>query len=666
MPVPDWVDHQPYLSNIPNTDTSCIANGLCRLLCDVQVNLSDGDVVWHFRTIQRVLTREGAQQVANVVLDFDPGFQRLEVHFVRVVRGGNYIEHAKPETFQLLRRETNLERLVFDGRLTASLLIPDVRVDDIVEVSGTLYGTVPVLNGKYVTWVVFDSFNPWYETRQRLVRPLDRRVHVKRFNDPPDVSVTVSGETEDSRWQMIGQQRRELEPLTPTWLLLRPTLQFSEFESWNEVASLFAPFYESDAIPEALVVEIDRLASAYETSDQRAVEWLRFIQRELRYFAISLGEGGLTPRPLDTIWSTRFGDCKDAAKLYTAGARRLGLDACAALVSTTHGYSLNDFIPSSGVFNHCIVRLSLNGISYWLDPTAQVQLGNLQNVLQPHVGWGLPLTPHTTGLERLGGEEALHILHVEDEITIGPKPESPAALRRHIDYFFWGADAIRRRFANEGTAGYVQAVLKELQSVWPSVAETAPIEVQDDPGRNSVTVTLAYEIRDCWKPGNASAELNLVVASGTFSGELHPLAGVRRETDIHLRRPRKITSFLRLNMPCRWGDEGWSHRFEAPHISYTDRFRVEGRTIVDSRELLIDAWSLPAADATAYGDVTRKLQENLLIIWGREWLGKMSPRGRIQKQVFGGVRYSGVGYVWLVVMVCWLLISAIKAITPQR
>jgi Domain of Unknown Function with PDB structure (DUF3857) len=111
VPVPDWVDHQSYRTSVPDTDVSCISNGLCRLLYDVQVDLSQGDPVWHVRTVQRVLTREGAERAAHVVADFDPGFQRLEVHFVRVVRGSERIEHAKPEAFQLLRRETNLERL---------------------------------------------------------------------------------------------------------------------------------------------------------------------------------------------------------------------------------------------------------------------------------------------------------------------------------------------------------------------------------------------------------------------------------------------------------------------------------------------------------------------------------------------------------------------------
>lgn len=653
-PLPDWVDHQPYSSNIPATDVSCIANGLCRLLYDVQVDLSHGDQAWHLRTVQRVLTREGAERAAHVVLDFDPGFQRLEVHFIRVVRGGECIEHARPEAFQLLRRETNLERLVFDGRLSATLLIPDVRIDDIIELGLTLYGTAPVLRGKYATWVVFDSFNPWYESRQRLLRPLERRVHTKRFNDPPEAIVTVGAETNDSRWQIVGQQRRELEPLTPPWLLLRPTLQFSEFDSWNEVASLFAPHYESDSLPEALAAEVDRLASTYETPEQRAVEWLRFVQRELRYFAISLGEGGLTPRPLDAIWSTRFGDCKDATRLYTAGARRLGLDACAALVSSTHGYSLNDFIPSAAVFNHCIVRLRLNGVSYWLDPTASVQSGDLQNVLQPHMGWALPLTSQTTGLERLGSEQPLHVLHFDDEITVGPQRVSPATLRRNVVYCFWAADIIRHRFANEGTAGYSHATLKELQDVWPDIAEKAPIEVHDDPARNEIAITLSYEIRDCWRPGKAGVGLDLVAPSGAFGGELLPLSGASRETDVYLGRPRKLTSRLQLNMPCRWSGTAWLHQTEAAHLNYVDRFKVEGRAIHHSKELVIDAWSLPAVEAKEYGDIVKKIQQNMLIIWGRERLGKIGPRDYVRRNLFGGTRPH-----WLVIIIFWLLLSLI-------
>jgi transglutaminase-like putative cysteine protease len=467
VPVPAWIEHGPYLSQAPETDVYCIANGICRLLSDIQVDLRGAELAWHSRTAQRILTREGAERAAHFVAEFDPAYQRIDVHFIGLLRGEERIEHATPSAFQLFRRETNLERLAFNGRLTASLLIPDVRVGDIVEVGLTLYGSTPVLGGRYAAWAGFDSFNPWLESRHRLIRPLSRKICVKSFNNPPEPDITVTDDVEDRRWRIVGQKRLEGEELTPPWLVLVPVLQFSEFANWGEVASLFAPFYDDGAIPDGLAEEIDRLSKAHESLEERAVEWLRFVQQNLRYFAFSFGEGGLMPRGLEAIWGTRFGDCKDATKLYLAGARRMGLDACAALVSTTHGPALDGFAASSGVFNHCIVRLCLNGLSYWLDPTIQTQSGSLPHIFQPHAGWALPLTRDTTRLEKIGSDEPLHVLHAEEDLSVGPRRESPAKLRRHIDYFFWAADAVRNRIANEGAAEYAQTVLKELQSVWP-------------------------------------------------------------------------------------------------------------------------------------------------------------------------------------------------------
>jgi transglutaminase-like putative cysteine protease len=585
-PLPDWVDHQPYPAEIPDTETSCIANGACRLLNDIQVSLCSPEQAWHCRTVQRVLTREGAERVAHVVAEFDPGYQRIEVHFVRVIRGDERIEHARPEAFQLLRRETNLERLIFDGRLTASLLIPDVRIGDVVEVCVTVYGSAPVLGGRYVAWATFDGFQPWFESRQRLVRPRARRVFMKGYNSPPERAVVTNAEVEDSRWQIVGQQRREMEALVPPWLMLHPTLQFSEFESWNDVARLLAPFYESDGFPDELAAEIDRLAVAHQDPAERAIEWLRYVQRELRYFAFSLGEGGLTPRALETIWSARFGDCKDAATLYAAGARRLGLEACAALVSTTHGLALDEMIPSSDVFNHCIVRLRLNEISYWLDPTMAVQSGTLQNVFQPHAGWALPLGPDIIHLEKLDDGAARHILHREDDITFGPKRTSPAIVRRAIDYSSWAADLVRNRIANEGTNGFAQAMLRELQALWPGVAEKAPIEIRDDRNKNHITVVMSYEIRDCWKPSNDRSRLDFSFAAG-LGQELQMLSNVRREAEIYVGCPRKITSRVQLNMPRSWGGRGWQHRFEGSRVAYVNDFRIDGRIIADFRELRI-------------------------------------------------------------------------------
>ena len=647
VPPPHWVVHKPYRSETPAAGHPSIRNGVCRLLHDTQADLTGDEYSWHCHTAQRVLTRAGAESASHFAIEFDPAYERLDVHFIRILRGQECLEFARPDAVQIFRRETSMERLVLNGRITATLLVPDVRVNDVIEFGLTIHGSNPVLSGKYAAWAAFDCFNPSLEARHRLLRSLARDISIKAFNDLPTPTIIVKDGVEETCWTVIGQARREAEELTPPWLILGPVVQYSEFRNWSEIARLFAPFYQSAAIPDGLVQEIDRLAAGHADPAERAAEWLRFVQHTLRYFALSLGEGGLVPRSLDAIWASRFGDCKDAARLYIAGARRMGLDVCAALVSTTHGPMLNDLLPSPIVFNHCIVRVRMNGRSYWLDPTALVQSGSLENIFQPHVGWALPLAPETEHLEGLGDKAPQHIVHADEEFAFGPKANSPAKFRRNIEYSSWAADALRNRIANEGHVDYSKEMLKGLQSIWPTAIEAVPVEISDDQVKNRLSAKFSYEIPSCWK--KIDKNWRFEIADAVTVGELAPLNAAQRQTDIYLGHPRNVTRHLRIEMPSNWAGLGWHDRHELPGIAFTNRLKVAGPTISNFKELVVDAWSIPAAQAVAYSDVTSKLRENMLNLLARERFGKMRP-------LVGGSWGISSNKVWIAIGAIWLLL----------
>jgi hypothetical protein len=605
------------------------------LLADTQADLTSTELAWHYRSVQRVLTRDGAQKAANFVVDFDPAYQRLEIHFVSVLRKDERLEHAAVQGLQVFRRESDLERLVLNGRLTASLLIPDVRVDDIVEIALTIYGSNPILRGQFSVWAGFDFFGPWFDCRYRQLRPLDREIAVRPFNDPPECSVTVEARVEDKRWRVVASKKVQPEIATPPWAVLIPAIQFSEFMSWNEVATLFVSHYDDVEVPESLAREIDQLAATSEDPAHRAVEWLRFVQQRLRYFALSLGEGGLVPRELDEICDSRFGDCKDAARLYVAGARRLGLDACAALVSTQYGPALPDFLATPNLFNHCIVRLRLNGKSYWLDPTLSQQMGNLENIYFPHTGWALPLTSEAVELEDLCNNKIIQLINVEDEIVFGKTKKSPAELTRKIWYYSGYANSVRNGLANQGAAKFSLEMLGQLRRIWPDISETAPAIVHDDEKRNSIAATLKYEIQNCWNPNGQGPRLGFKGADLTTATELAPLNGAQRQAAIFLGRPRKITYRLKMEMPRRWYGKGWHHEVRTAGVRFVSDLTIFERAIVCSREIVVSAWSMPNNEAQEYGKLVSKLHENIINIWSRERLGRIGSASGGALGVFG-------------------------------
>ena len=151
---------------------------------------------------------------------------------------------------------------------------------------------------------------------------------------------------------------------------------------------MVGPVYLTKAGREALEAElhdlvhnqrpsvIARIKAANPTLEGQIAAVIRLVQEDVRYLALSMGEGGYVPATADETWRSRYGDCKDKAYLSVLLLRRLGLDAEPALVSTRIGRRLDRQLPAASAFNHVIVRLRLKGKSYWLDPTLSQQRGN--------------------------------------------------------------------------------------------------------------------------------------------------------------------------------------------------------------------------------------------------------------------------------------------------
>ncbi len=623
--APEWARPEPP-PTVPDAALEDFTDqGVLRILHDSQLSLRDAGIAIYLRAQQRVVTRAGAERAANLAIEFDPSHERLDIHSICVLRGPDRMEHARPGAMQLLQRESQLERLALNGRFTASLVIPDLREGDQLEVAFTRYSALPVFSGRCSSWLIFNAYAPWIETRIRILRPLSRQLTFKPFNSPPEPQIITHDDAEERRWTLLRQKRLTMEDLMPSWTIKNPGYQASEFTSWANVAAIFSPHYQDTVLPPELVAICDQLRASGTDPAMLAIEWLRHVQRTLRYFATSLGEGGLIPRGLGTIWARRFGDCKDAARLYVAGARRLGLDACAALVSTTHGLGLNDVLPSTDLFNHVIVRLRSGEHTYWLDPTLPSQAGSLRQQVTAHAGWALPLTPQAQALEALPAAEPVQVVQGEDSITLGPKPDSPAKVLRRVRFGYWTADRVRHRIANDGASKVATQLLQELHGAWPGVVETTPPTFEEDTYSNQLVMQVSYDIRDPWKAGKTATQRTFAVLDGATNHELSALQVARRHSPILLGRPRRVRWRATVEMPCRWAGTGWHQIIDEPGLRFTSELKIAGGTVTLDRELTISEWSMPADKADAYVRVVGKVKLNITNLFARVRMGRIAP-----------------------------------------
>lgn len=650
--TPQWVDVAPY--PVPATpNPHFITNGVCILLDDSQIELTGEDRALYARRATMVTASAGTELAAQFSVSFDPNFERVEVHSIAVIRKGERTEHAASAFYEVLRRERNLERLQFDGRLTAHVTIPDVRVGDIVETSYTRYGVRKAMGGRHSHWVAFDWGVGLVEVRVRQRAPASRTIKERAVGDVPTAVETSEGGIVDRRWRTYERPAFKFEQLTPPWIIQGASLQWSEWKDWQEVASAMTPLYEhSGELPEDARAEVDRIAATHKKPAEKAAAVLRFAQSEVRYLAISMGEGGYTPRSLSDVCQTRYGDCKDKSKLFVAMARALGLDACPALVNTVDGYMLNECLPSGQLFDHCIVRLAIDKSVYWLDPTRQTQPSPLDKLSQCHFGWGLPLKNGAAQLERMSDPAVLHLTETHEKVTLGNKPDVPVRYEWEHKFRHIRAEIAREQFAREGTIGVFRGYAEDIQRTWPKATVVSQEIVSDDVESNTLTVREVYEIHDAWEHVSDQT-YQFQTRDLTLRGTLAPLDPSDRRYAIHLGQPGRRTRHVDVHTAIKH-QGGWSRRAGNETLSFSDELRcVSSNWLVLDQILNINGMTLRPGDVDTYRQVFTCTAQNDLVITeklrGKKFVNRKSGGGES-----GGV-WDTLRWIWIVGVVLALL-----------
>jgi len=584
--------------------------GISYLLIDQQEQVEPRAFYYH--EARQITSQNGVQNGTAISTSFDPSFQKLTFHFIRLVRNGVTTERLDRAQIKLLQREEDMESFLFDGAFTAHCQLEDVRIGDVIEFAYTTEGANPAKKGRFSTTLATDWYSPVRRAVTRLVFPARRKIDIKPINRT--IKPTIKTEQGVTEWLLDEADVSARKPNSDVPAGYDPCgwVQISEWASWEQVVEWALPMYQTDAsVSPDLKVEIENLKRISDP-EQRILAALRFVQDEVRYLGIENGVGSYQPTPPSEVLRRRFGDCKDKAYLLSTLLRRAGIEAFPALVSNSYRSGVAKRLPSPGAFDHAIVQVIHGDKSHWLDATRTDQRGALSQIYVGDFGYALVLRPGNETLTAFAPpRDSLPRKRVTENFRISA-PGGSSELDVITECHGLSAERIRSAFQESGREKIEKQYLEYYARRFPHIRVRQPLTHQEMPDESGYRIKESYSIADAWTLNAEEKKYEIAFYPDEVNEAMGSPGSAQRDDPLALNYPVNITQEINAEMfEPDWPIKTKNQSVSTAYYRFSDEARVNGRRLqfTYKYEALTDHVS--TKDLPAYNAALSKLKDTL-------------------------------------------------------
>ncbi|MGB2741165.1 MAG: DUF3857 domain-containing protein [Cognaticolwellia sp.] len=485
--------------NLP-MDETIVDQSVQYLLNDEQLNLAKGRYEHFVHNAQKVISEGGLEQSSKFSFSFQPDYQSITLHEILVYRNGQSVDITSSANIQLIRREEEISNNIYNGYVDLVVVIPDIRVGDIIEYSATVKGKNPVLGNKNfakfsVGWQV-----PVLKNYVRVITDSDRALNSKVHNAKGEILTSRDNDNLEYTWS-----QKNIAPIIdehdyPNLYNPYPYIEFSEYQSWAEVVSWAKGLYSiNPSNSDELNNYIQNLKTTSKSTHEYIEKSIQFVQNEIRYFGIETGVNSHTPSLPYTVFSRRFGDCKDKTMLLNYFLSKVGIKAYPALVSTYEGDAIVNHLPSPASFNHVVSYFELENVPYWIDGTRSYQYGELSNIGIGDFRKALLIRENERDLINVKLiEKHKSRIRVLEKFTAKEGYEKPVRMELQVVMSSHEAEYARSIIANQSLKELSTNYLNFYGRHFPTIEPISDLQIVDDRKENQITIKGKYIITKYW------------------------------------------------------------------------------------------------------------------------------------------------------------------------
>ena len=586
------------------------------LLADQQLRVSPTTTAFYRRFATRLPSASAVEENSTITVNFDPAYQRVIFHSVKLRRDDTVIDLLDLADFDIYRKETDRDRLIYNGDLQMAYVVPGVRTGDVLDYAFTVQGRNPAMGQHFFAGFQHQYGVPVQKMYQRFSHPQDVDVAIKAYYDPvAPVQGSFDGYATYT-WDASHIAAREGEENAPYGFDGFPATEFSSFGDWAQVGAHFHPSYDATTFQTDSVRAV--AATIKGTTSDRSEQLraaLDFVQREIRYLGIELGPGGYIPRAPDLVLERRFGDCKDMTLLLNAILTALEIEAYPLLVDSDFRGNVAEGVPTHAAFDHVITMAKLDGKTYFLDPTRGPQIGDLDHLHQADFGKGVVVAADGPGMITAVPPRPEWQRDTTDQYDVtDPKV---AKFRTTTVMRMAEADAMLRRRERNGLQEIADGYFNFYQHSYPTIERDEPLAISVDHDAGKVTLTASYLIPDYWQNNDGSQVFDF--GADEISSVLPDLDRSDREAPFALAYPTAVQHTLVLKTNSNFGLSGATDTQTAPGITFIDEVATFGGTYKQTYSYRVTEPQISAQDVARHMDLVEKID-------GEIWLSYTRPQ----------------------------------------
>lgn len=448
-----------------------------------------------YRIVDRFDSLGSVENNSTLDFDFDPKFQKVQLHSLTIFREGEEIDKLPSFKVKIVQKEVRSHEHIYNGIKTAIVILDDIREGDILEYSFSRIDTKSFFKDHFVNRFFVTMGGEVGTIFYRLIGEKDLFIKCHQCECQPTTK-SLDLDFSEWIWEIKNSQKANFDSNLPSWYDPVSWIQVSSFATWNDVAKWAESLFDTSAVLSSdIEKKIEEWKAVATDNESLVLRIIRFVQNDIRYLSLDKDFGEYAATDPNEVFQRRFGDCKDKTLLLHHLLKLVEIRSYPALVSTNWRDRVLERHPSPSPFNHAILRFEFDGKLYWVDPTKSFQGGKLSNLSSPVYKYGLVVGNPLLSLEPIPEEKNNKGL-VESKTTFDLGSNGSSTMSVEVRYHGSDADSFRAQQKGISPEQLSNNYKDFYNKHYKGVSATKPVEIEDYLDENFIRTKESYQIRE--------------------------------------------------------------------------------------------------------------------------------------------------------------------------